>query len=211
MELKLILSRTKIIKALLIVLLATGAIISSETWSAWSDKESSEENILTSGILDLQIGGTDLSGVAKITVANGYPGMAEAVAIDSYINNAGTVAMNSGVTLAVVAIQDDENGLLEPEVDVLDDASTGELCGQLEIKVQADMDDSGVLGDSVGDIVYDWGVLSVLGNKYLGNLDAITGTNSSRLFKIEYRIPTTAGNDIMSDSCSFDMDFRVNQ
>jgi len=92
----------------LLTLLFLVAVAGTVTWSAWSDEESSDENTITAGTLDLQIGGNDLDGSAKVTVPNSYPGMAEAIVIDSYINNAGSVAMNSGVTFAVTSVQDNE-------------------------------------------------------------------------------------------------------
>lgn len=199
----------KIMRSLVIVA-AVAVVAGLGSYALWSDNESSDGNSIAAGSLDLQVGGADLTGVPVVTVVNAYPGMADTTAFDSFINNAGSIAIATGVDFSVSTVADVENGILDPEAeagDVTDPA--GELCGQLQVRVLADMNDDGDLLDA-GDVVYNWGTLTALealGSVSLGALDAVTGLIPDRLLKIEYRVPGTADNTIMTDSCTFDMDF----
>lgn len=197
----------KIAKSLIIVA-AVAVVAGLGSYALWTDNESTDGNTITAGSLDLQVGGADLTGAPVITVANTYPGDT-GTAFASTIDSAGTIAMSS-VNLSAAGITDAENTLVDPEVEAGDTIATGELCGEVQVRVYADANNDGDLADA-GDIIYDWGTLAGMGSLNMGALDAAGNPFDSRMFQIDYRTPATAGNDIMTDSCTFDLDFDAAQ
>jgi len=119
------------------------------------------------------------------------------------IRNTGTVA----ATLAVVNVSviDRENGITAPESDVDDSPDEGELSEHLLVRLSVESPD----GETV----------RVFGGEEFVPLDDVTAENESvgadlgagetATLLFEYRIPETVGNEIQSDTVSFDVGFQL--
>lgn len=197
----------KIVRSLIIVA-AVAVVAGLGSYALWTDNESSDGNSIAAGSLDLQIGGADLVGAPVITVTDTFPGDT-GTAYASTIDSVGTIAM-SEVDLSAANITDAENTLIDPEVEAGDTIATGELCAEVQVRVYADMNNDADLADG-GDIIYDWGTLAGMGVLNMGALGAAGDPFDSRMFQIDYRTPVTADNTIMTDSCTFDLDFDAAQ
>jgi len=214
----------KLIVALLLVCLVATAI-GIGTWAFFSDYETSSNNVFCAGDLDLKVDGND-TDITYFEIECMQPGDEGLVQLT--LENVGCV---DGVTdIHLKNLVDWENGVIEPEAegswyggdnplvgtdlpcegasgdpDMTDGAEEGELSQYLEMRISADMDNDGT---------YELEVVP------RGNLTDIACTNfiygdllaESKIgLQIEWWLPETVCNIIMTDCVTFDMEFSLNQ
>ena len=221
----------KLIVALLVICMVAAAI-GIGTWALFSDYETSPDNTFCAGDLDLKVDGLDDPTVATyFEIACMKPG--DEGVVEIVLSNVGCV---DGVAdIHIKEMIDHENGIIEPEGEGnkypdgnplvpgdlpcegdsgLPDLTpnVGELSQYLEFVITADMDAVPVGDPLDGD--YETVVVP------LGNLTDIECINwiygdlpaeSDIGLKIEWFLPETVCNIIMTDCVTFDIEFSLNQ
>ncbi len=169
-----------------LAIVAVVAVAGVGSWAYWNDTESSNNNYIEAGSIDLLVDGENLDGSAHIIVENVFPG-AEAT-MNGEVSNVGTLP--GALELTVSNVVNDENSLIEPEAEDGDTTSVvGELCDELIVEVSYD------------NSVFHTGPLSGMGNVSLGTLNP--GPPVS--YSITATVDPTADNVIMTDRCTFDV------
>jgi spore coat-associated protein N len=205
------------------------AVVGNATWAFFNDTESSQDNIITAGTLDLQIGSSDPC-LESINVGSLQPGDSGNAA-DWTITNRGNT--NGTLKVAVSVIVDYENTRTEPEEaagDTTGGSTEGELSSFVKIAIWLDINRSGVWdsGDkylrSNGTVV-DWAsgstppaeaydyIINYAGLEWdaADGVPVITGSGSLD-FTVEYTFPADANNNwAQSDSSVFDLTFTLEQ
>jgi len=202
-------------------------LIGGGTYAYFSDTETSEGNVFSAGTLNLTVGSADPT-TEKIAFNSLKPGDMGVLADPWRINNTGTITGN--LTIACGAITNNENGLTEPEEGV--DSTTGVLEGELgaNLKVafwiDSNADNTWGAGDyylttTGGKTGYNseaslpsgaYAHLNDYDGKTWADLTTITGGASAGTFHVEYDLPgPTTGNDVQSDTCTFDLTFSLVQ
>lgn len=202
----------KIIGLTLAALMMVG-VIGGATFAYFSDTESSTNNTLTAGVLDLNIDGGNVA-VTTLNVGAVAPGSSGSGS--STLSNVGSMAGELDITTSAVT----NTGAVSGTSEYADDS--GDLGGEAEIAMYLDVDQSG--GVTAGDV----GLMSD-GTTYdpTGGLDydeidnyaseswdaVVAGMAASAADDIVvlWRVPTTAGNSIQGDSVSFDITFTLEQ
>ena len=204
---------------LLIAMVAS--MVGAGTWAYFTDYETSRDNYFAAGALDLKVDGEDDPNVIQyFEVECVKPGDFDSVEI--VLTNTGCV--DGYADLHFMVTVDSDNDLLgempEPEDDCCapnndtwDGTAGGDLCDVLEITawVDSNRDGSwdlppvidGMTMCSIDCINWDLGALP--GTDYMG------GGNNWIGLKIQWFVPTTVGNIIMTDLCGFDMEFSLTQ
>ena len=181
-----------------IAVVATVAGIGS--WAYWNDTERSTGNMITADKLDLKLSAdegvtwvndNDLAstGVIPISIGDTYPGDTGTATV-MVKNDSNTV--DGALSFEVDNIRDDENGLVEPEEDVADTIADGELCDNVKVTV---------LYNGSATSVTNMPIKSFSSTIPLGTLAA----GSTGTLTISYTVDTSAGNEIMTDKCTFDL------
>lgn len=139
--------------------------------------------------------------VAASELAPGHSGQ-NAVTFENAGDASGRLLVNDTVVV------DHENGLLDPEKAVGDDATTGELSGALEVRLFVTYAD--------GTTEYLFGSASQYVT--LQSLDGADRSSTETLgageqatVTFEWRLPTSTGNEVQSDGVEFDVDFVLRQ
>lgn len=194
------------ITALLIVGLVGGG-----TYAWFSDTESSEDNTLTAGTLDLNINGGD-DAVTTFDVSNVAPG--DSGSGNSTLTNVGSLLGELDVATSAITNTPYAGGGEFQD-------GTGDLGANAEIAMYLDIDMSGDV--SAGDIglksdatTYDPTVAldyDVIDNYDTENWNATANmsTTVSYGFRVEWNVPTDTGNEAQGDSVSFDITFTLQQ
>jgi spore coat-associated protein N len=203
-------------------------LVGGGTYAYFSDTETSTGNTFSAGTLDLTVGSTDPT-TEKIAFNSLKPGDTSGdvgvTPIAWEIKNTGTIA--GTLTIACGAITNNENGLTEPEVEKSDTDTTGELGANLTVAFWVDSNanntwDTGdyyltTAGGKTGfssEASLPTGAYAHL-NDYDGktwaSLTTLTGGASAGTFHVEYGLPGETGNEVQSDSCTFDLTFRLEQ
>jgi len=208
------------IAALLVVGLVGGA-----TWAYFSDVETSSDNTLTAGTLDLNMAGGDTD--VKILTTNIDNVAPDDSGSDTCIlANVGT--LDGELDIAISATTNATNTTEDAENDQGTDTG-GDLGGQALMVLWLDADESGTFnaGDielnTTGANAYDAGTNpsldkatidsygSVSYDEAFATLSASGGTNPAVTFTIDWEVPAGTDNRIMSDSVSFDITFTLEQ
>jgi spore coat-associated protein N len=214
-----------IFSALLVLGLASGG-----TWAFFTDTESSTNNSIIAGTLDLRVGAAD---PCTESIDLGYqiqPGM-NGNAADWTVTNLGSI--NGSLKVTIGSITNNENTRTEPEEaagDTTSGAAEGELGDFVDIAVWLDVNQSSVwdAGDmylkSDGTVV-NWASGSSLPAGAYDNINNYAGidwesadgmpslSGSADLdFMVEYTFPIDANdNRTQSDGCLFDITFILEQ
>jgi predicted ribosomally synthesized peptide with SipW-like signal peptide len=196
------------VAALLIVGVITGV-----TFAYFSDTESSVNNTLTAGVLDLNIDGGNIA-VTTLNVSAAEPGASGSAS--STLSNVGSMAGELDIETSVVT----NTGAVSGTSEYADDS--GDLGGVAQIAMYLDIDQSG--GVTAGDIglqsdgtTYDpTGGLDydVVDNYASETWDAVIASmlaSASDDIIILWQVPTTADNSIQGDSVEFDITFTLEQ
>ena len=219
----------KVIILTIAALLIIGTI-SGGTWAFFSDTETSQNNTITAGSLDLQVGVTD---PCTESIDLGYQiqhGMSDNAA-DWTVTNLGSA--DGILSIDVSSIVNYENNRIEPEQaagDTTTGVAEGELGDFVDMAIWLDIDQSG--GWSSGDMylgsdgsVVNWVSGSSLPagayddvNNYAG-IDWEPGDGMPTLpgsgdldFMVESDFPNDVNdNRTQTDSCVFDINFTLEQ
>ncbi len=194
------------IAALLVIVLMGGS-----TWAYFSDTESSANNSLAAGTLDLNVNGGN-SPVATFSATGVAPG--DSGSGNCTLKNVGNLSGELDIYFSAITNTPGAGG---GEYE----GGSGELGANATIAVYVDVDESGTW--SSGDIglksdhttyAYPTTLNYATINSYdSGTWDAvetIAGSAQDK-FVILWQVPTSAGNDIQGDSVSFDITFRTEQ
>jgi spore coat-associated protein N len=200
----------KILGLTIAALLVIGAI-GGGTYAYFSDTETSVNNILTAGTLDLNINGGDIA-VTTFSVSDVAPG--DSGSDNSTLANIGSLLGELDISTSAVTNTPGAGGS-EYE------GGSGELGANAEIAMYIDVDDSGDW--SAGDIglmsdnttynhptALDYAVIDDYASKSWDATENMSAS-ASDYFYILWRVPTGAGNDIQGDSASFDVTFVLEQ
>jgi len=201
----------KILGLTVVALLVIG-MVSSGTWAYFSDVETSVDNSLTAGTLDLNIDGVNeaVTTFSESAVAPGDSGSGS-----STLSNVGSMGGELGITFSAITNTPGAGG---GEYE----GGTGELGGVAEIAVYLDIDQSGTFtdGDIGLDAAIDTTYLFAAGLQWntIDSYDGITWdavetmvASAADNFRVEWRVPTSADNTIQGDSVSFDVTFTLEQ
>jgi predicted ribosomally synthesized peptide with SipW-like signal peptide len=200
------------------------------TWAYFIDGETSQNNALTAGILDLQVGATDPCTESIDIGVQLKPG-SSGNAADWYVINLGSVS--GTLKIEIGSIANYENTRSEPEEaagDTTAGATEGEFGDFADIAIWLDMDESGgwSSGDmylrSDGTVVY-WASGSSVPSAAYDDINNYAGTDwesvdgmptiagsGSLDFMVEYSFPSDTNHDrAQSDSSVFDITFTLEQ
>ncbi len=179
----------------------------------FQDTETSGDNTLAAGTLDLEVG--NAGEFQLIHVEEAAPGMSDDQET-AIIKNEGTV--DGSLDFEIVSIRDEENGVNDPEAaspeedDPEGESSggpqSGELAENLWIRsriVEANPDPAYLIGDKNGLVKAS---TLTTGERDL-NVQIDAGDYAT--IESEYRIPEDAGNEIQSDRVVIDAKFHLNQ
>ncbi len=219
----------KIIGLTLAALLIT-TIAGGGTWALFSDSETSQNNTLIIGTLNLQVGATDPC-TESIDIGTQLKPGDSGNAADWTVSNLGNISGTFKVEIGTITNY--ENTRIEPE-EAAGDTTTGSTEGELgdfvDIAVWLDMNRSG--GWDSGDIylksdgtVVNWvSGSSVPPEAYddINSYDSVDWESADGMptmagadnldFMVEYSFPTDANDDqAQSDSCVFDITFTLEQ
>jgi len=169
-------------------------------FAVFSDTETSEDNTFTAGTLDLKVDDADDPGVTtKITIDNMKPG--DTGSVDIEVKNDGTI---DGVAdLHIKNLVNAENVVTEPEVGASGEDGTepGELGAYLLVTIT-------YAGGPAADPVVNVPLNDLdCQNKILGDLLA----GETKTITISWELPSATGNCVQSDSCTFDIEFSLDQ
>jgi len=214
----------KILGLTISALLVMG-LVGGGTWAYFSDPETSYNNVLTAGTLDLEIGGGN-TNVQILDVSATYPGDSDSG--NTTLVNVGSIAGSLDITFVKV---DDIGGSGGTEFENNPGAGNGDLDAEATIAIWVDVDEDDTFSD--GDILLTstgsgdnqtraggspatptkYSIDSFDGDSWtdIVTLDATGGANDGVKFFIDYLIPTTATNAIQGDSVSANMTFTLGQ
>lgn len=197
-------------------------LVGGGTYAYFSDTETSTGNTFSAGTLKLTVGS---AGTLPLAFNSLKPGDTGTLADPWRINNTGTIAGN--LTIACGAITNNENGLTEPEKDADDTGEPGELGANLTVAfwIDSNADNTWGAGDyylttTGGKTGYNseaslppeaYAHLNDYDGKTWADLTTITGGASAGTFHVEYDLPWGTGNEVQSDTCTFDLTFRLEQ
>ncbi len=194
------------IAALLVI-----GMVSGGTWAYFSDTESSTNNSLTAGTLDLNINGGNVA-VTTFSASNVAPGSSGSG--NSTLANIGSLSGELDIRLSAVTNTGGVGGEYGDSV--------GNLGGVAEIAMYIDVDQSG--GWNAGDIglksdgftysfptALDYATIDSYASKVYDAVEANMATSAADGFIVLWRVPTSAGNNIQGDSVSFDITFVIEQ
>ena len=187
------------------------ALVGGGTWAYFSDPETSTDNSLTAGTLDLNINGGN-TAVTTFSATNVAPG--DSGSGSSVLANVGSLSGELDISFSAITNTPGAGGT-EYE------GGSGELGGEAEIAVYIDVDQSGDW--SSGDIglksdsttyshptALNYATIDSYGSDSWDAVETMAAPASDN-FTILWRVPTTAGNDIQGDSVSFDVTFILEQ
>jgi spore coat-associated protein N len=200
----------KIVGLSIAVLLIIG-LVGAGTYAYFSDTESSTNNSLTAGTLDLNIDGDDVA-VTTFTASDVAPG--ESGTGNSTLDNVGSISGELDIATSAVANSAGSGGT-EYE------GGSGELGANAQIAVYLDVDQSGTW--NAGDIgllsdgttysfptVLNYDEIDEYASEDWDAVETMAATASDDIV-VNWQVPTGAGNDIQGDTVSFDITFTLEQ
>jgi predicted ribosomally synthesized peptide with SipW-like signal peptide len=192
---------------------ATAALLGAGVYAKYSDTETSSNVSVTAGTLNLVVDGTAVG--QNFSFDNAYPGYASPGLFGYVLKNTGSLPGNLHVYL--VKDVDEENSLVEPETDALDeDVAGGEIDNFLMVTVDGNsfgyppaIPSMGLNTVAVGGRIeltsMIWGapVITIApGGQYpAGPAELWFG----------YKISADATNAIMTDTLGFHLEFTLEQ
>jgi len=200
----------KIVGLTVAALLVIG-MVGSGSWAYFSDTESSTNNSLTAGTLDLNINGGNVA-VTTFSATAVAPG--DSGSGSSTLANVGNLSGELDITFSAVTNTGGTGGEYGDGV--------GNLGAVAEIAVYLDVDQSGTW--SAGDIglksdgttyafptALNYATIDSYGSKSYDAVIANMAASAAYNFRVEWRVPTSAGNNIQGDSVSFNVTFTLEQ
>ncbi|GAA0652573.1 TasA family protein [Salarchaeum japonicum] len=184
------LTRRRVLASLLVISLAAAGA-GAGTMAYFSDTETSTDNTVSAGTLDLQLDDGD-SDVTLVEVSEAAPGDSGSTTLN--VSNNGTIDGTLSIDFDVSSA---ENGIVEPEEGVDNSPSDSELPENLQVKLTSDD------APNVG-----WVNASDLGTySEFATLEA----GEEVEYTVEWRIVSDAGNEIQSDSATVNATITLDQ
>lgn len=172
-----------------------GAIAIGGTTAYFSDTETSTGNTISAGTLDLSVNGENPLS-SKFTISNAKPG--DSGTTNIAVANVGSIDA-SQLTVVLKNIVDSDGTSTEPEKIAEGNTTTeGNLCANVNITVT----ESGVTDP--------WYSGTLSGFTTVVNTGALAH-GVTRNFTVGYSIPSTVGNEIQGDICTFDIEVGLAQ
>jgi spore coat-associated protein N len=200
----------KKILGLTVAALLVMGLVGGGTWAYFSDTETSQNNSLTAGTLDLTIGGgnTAVTTFSATAVKPGDSGTGSSVL-------ANTGSMNGTLGITFSAISNTSGGTAEFN------NGTGDLGANTEMAVYIDVDQSGAFNAGDIGLKADGTTYTSVGGLQYASIDSYGGKSYAAVetlangaadsFAVAWNVPTTAGNSIQGDAVSFDVTFTLDQ
>jgi predicted ribosomally synthesized peptide with SipW-like signal peptide len=190
---------------------AASAAAGAGTMALFSDTESSTDNVIQAGTLDLK---PDGDGVKDgVTVEDVKPTDSGAWKVP--LNNDGSLPGYLRVTVDLT--DNKENGLTDPESEVDDSGGDpGAGNGELAEAVDAEIGFDGTGDDAIDTSLADAdliGVSGLTGATFSADyeLTASGGADPDTTFVFDWSVPESVGNAIQSDSFTVDFTFELGQ
>ena len=205
----------KKILGLTVAALIVIALVGAGTWAYFSDTESSADNSLTAGTLDLNWNGDNDTGVATFSETTKAPG--DSGTGSKTLANAGSLSGELDVAISTIT---NTGGAGGTEFE----GGDGELGGVALMVAYVDVDQSGTF--NTGDIELNttganaWATTTNEELTYatVDSYDSVSWdavqtmiASAADDFIVLWQIPTSAGNSIQGDSISFDVTFTLEQ
>ena len=201
----------KILGLTVAALLVIG-MVGSGTWAYFSDVESSVDNSLTAGTLDLNIDG---GNVAVTTFSEAAVGPGDSGSGSSILSNVGSYAGELDIAFSAITNTPGAGGR-EYE------GGSGELGGVATMAVYLDIDQSadwssGDIGLKSDGTTYnhptalDYATIDSYGSLTFDAVIASMAASAADDFIVLWQVPTSADNTIQGDSVSFDVTFTLEQ
>jgi predicted ribosomally synthesized peptide with SipW-like signal peptide len=205
----------KILVSMMTIALVS-TLIGGGIYAAFSDTETTGNNTMSAGTLDLDYGGGngDEQGTAFFTLADKAPG--DSGSATQTIANAGNATGTLDVSVSAITNTAGAGGT-EYE------GGSGELGGVATIAIWIDVDESGTW--NTGDIelesdgtavdydtdnTLDGGTIDSYDSDAWSTVTTMSGAAQDTV-QIDWAIPSAAGNTIQGDSISFTITFTLNQ
>ncbi|WP_136689927.1 TasA family protein [Halorhabdus amylolytica] len=185
----------------LVVVGGASAAGGAGTMASFSDAESSSENTVQAGTLDLELNGNDQT-VTFLDVSGVKPGDDGFQSIQ--LGNTGSIT--GTIEIIVEDVRDSENGIVNNENSVDDTPNQGELQNYVEVRAEIN-----------GTEIRDWTGLDQLQSTPLPYTYPTGETivpGSQRQFTLEWRFNDPGDksvNEAQSDSVEMDLTFRLVQ
>lgn len=188
--------------AIAVIVLAMVAVFSSGViFALFDDTETSSGNTFTAGTLDLKVNTVD-NPTSTFTVSNVYPGAKDSVSVT--LTNSGTIT--GTLTASIIAVTNAPGDTPEPE-EALGTEDLGELGANMVLTIWVDTD-----GDNVQDAGEDELYNDVLNDA--ASVSLTVGTlvgGASEHLGIMYSVPSSVGNVIQGDECTFSIQYVLTQ
>ncbi|MFC2022192.1 TasA family protein [Chloroflexota bacterium] len=208
----------KKILGLTIAALMVMGLIGGGTWAYFSDPESTTNNVLAAGTLDLTINGAD-TAVNMLSLDTKAPGDSGNASVT--LANAGNITGELDIDFSYI-INTESTGITEYEADSLNGTGAGELGGVAELAIFLDLEPNDLYDGSDIGLKYDGTYYTyptamnwAQANSYNGTAwnDAVASFTGSDKFWINWRIPFggSADNTFQGDSMSANITFSLEQ
>lgn len=186
-------TRRKVLGLLMIVGIVAGGA-GAGTMAYFHDTQHSNNNVVSAGTLDLQINGNN-QNAQVVSVSNAKPGDSGSKMLT--LSNNGTIKGNLSASFNVTG---QENGFVGPEPHTGKANGSGQLTNYLQVKING----------SNGNINTGWHNASWYGSQNYKNFAKLSGGESTTL-NVYWKIPSSTGNVIQSDSATVNATINLNQ
>jgi spore coat-associated protein N len=188
-------------------------LVAGGTWAYFSDTETSNNNSLTAGTLDLKINNAD-ANYTILNIASAFPG--DSGSSNTSIKNSGSVTGKLVVASSNVTNTGGTSGEFGDSVGNLGSQAT--LALWLDVN-QNDTFDTGDIGLKSDGTTYspstlNYAVIDSYGGKTWdpsGNGVENMATNAQNNFVMSWQVPTSADNTIQGDSANISFTFTLKQ
>ena len=202
----------KKILGLTIAALLVMGMVGGGTWAYFTDTETSVDNSLTAGTLDLNIDG---GNVAVTTFSEGAVGPGDSGSGSSILSNVGSYAGELDITFSAVTNTPGAGG---GEFE----GGSGELGGVATMVVYLDIDqsadwssgDTGLKSDNTTysfPTALDYATIDSYSTNSYDAVIASMAASAADDFFVLWQVPTSADNTIQGDEVSFDITFTLEQ
>jgi len=178
---------------------------SFSTLSLFTDQETSSNNVLTAGTLDLQVDNKQGVLVENFSFTNLAPDDANSHTFT--LKNVGSVSGKPSICIRNVN-NTESTGSTEFE----SDGTPGELGANTLVTAKINSQVLTNLNtnlDDLNDIC--WSPDNVADTEFLTTGADVLDFNETADFELDFGVPSTTGNDIQGDSVTFDVEFNIEQ
>jgi predicted ribosomally synthesized peptide with SipW-like signal peptide len=196
----------KILLSIMIIALVC-ALVGTGVFAALNDSETSVGNQFATGTLDLEVDDENPWTSVKLDADSMEPG--DSGAVTCKLENVGTLP-GSFLTVDITNLVDSAGATPEPEPT----PDNGELSANMDIVLWEDngAGAGGVAGDGIQngtEVTLYSGKLNATAGPYTVGSGLIAGATT--YVGISYSIAGSVGSEIQDDSCTFDIEFILNQ